>query len=98
MNKRIKKKKVKQALQHEQEFLEQEFSKSTPSERKELIEAISQVIMGFNQAIIEVSEALASSILAIGKVLEGIIEKIEQQRITDSGPGAVQISRHPAYH
>lgn len=88
MNKRIKKK-AKQALQREQELLEQELSKLTPSDCEELIEAIITWLMGFNQSIIEISEALASSIIAIGKALEVIIEEIKQQRITDSGPGAV---------
>lgn len=98
MNKRIKKKKARQALQREQELLEQELSKLSPSDLKELSEVVSQVVRGLSQAIIQVSEALAGTIVSISKIWEGIIEETERQRTQNARRGIVQVPRYPANH
>ncbi|CZA70770.1 hypothetical protein [Streptococcus suis] len=98
MNKRIKKKKARQALQREKELLEQELPKLSPSELEELSEVASQIVREFSQAIIQFSETLAGTIVSISKILEGIIEETERQRTQNARRGTVQVPRYPANH
>ena len=94
MNKRIKQKKAKQALQHEQERLAQELAQLTPEQLADIQNAISQAFYEVGKALGNVLEGL----VAFFKNLEVKIEETEQQRTQNARRGTVQVPRYPANH
>ena len=94
MNKRIKKKKAKQALQQELEQLEQELAKLSPEQVADTQNTISQ-------AFYELGKFLGNAIdglVTFFKNLEVTIEEIEQQGTSTTGPRTIQVPRYPANH
>ncbi len=97
MNKRIKKKKAKQAeLQRQQELeqLEQELVKLSPEQLVDIQNAISQVFYEFGKALGNALEGLVEFF----KNLEVTFEETEQQGTSTTGPRTIQIPRYPANH
>jgi hypothetical protein len=94
MNKRIKKKKAKQACQLELEQLEQELAKLSPEQLADIQNAISQ-------AFYEIRKALGNAIdvlVTFFNNLEVTFEEIEQQGTSTTGPRTIQVPRYPANH
>lgn len=60
MNKRIKKKKAKQALLREQERLNQELAKISPEELEELARAVKQVLKNMARTLASIFDGLAA--------------------------------------
>lgn len=60
MNKRIKKKKAKQALQREQERLNQELALLSPEELEELARAAKQVFKSMARTLASIFDGLAA--------------------------------------
>lgn len=60
MNKRIKKKKAKQALQREQERLNQELALLSPEELEELARAVKQVFKSMARTLASIFDGLAA--------------------------------------
>lgn len=60
MNKRIKKKKAKQALQCEQERLAQELAQLSPEELEELARAVKQVFKSMARTLASIFDGLAA--------------------------------------
>lgn len=96
MNKRIKKKKAKQAeLQRQQELeqLEQELAKLSPEQLADIQNTISQAFYEFGKALGNAIEGVA----AFFKNLEVTFEEIEQQGASTTGPRTIQVQRNPTY-
>ncbi len=94
MNKRIKKKKAKQALQREQERLAQEMTQLTPEHFEEVIRVI-------NQSFHEISKVIAcfvDGLSAFFKNLEVSFESIEQQGVIQPRPRTIQVQGHRQSH
>ena len=97
MNKRIKKKKAKQAeLQRQQELeqLEQELAKLSPEQLADTQNTITQAFYEFRKALGNAIEGLA----AFFKNLEVKFEETERQRTQNVRRGIVQVPRYPANH
>ena len=97
MNKRIKKKKAKQAeLQRQQELeqLELELRKLSPEQLADIQNTISQVFYEFGKALGNVLEGLVEFF----KNLEVTFEETEQQGTSTTGPRTIQVPRYPANH
>ena len=97
MNKRIKKKKAKQAeLQRQQELeqLEQELAKLSPEQLADIQNTISQVFYEFGKALGNALEGLVEFF----KNLEVTFEETERQRTQNARRGIVQVPRYPANH
>ena len=60
MNKRIKKKKAKQALQREQERLNQELAQLSPEELEELARAVKQGVKNMARTLASIFDGLAA--------------------------------------
>lgn len=73
MNKRIKKKKAKQALQREQERLNQELAQLSPEEFEELARAVKQGLKNMARTLASIFDGLA----AFFKNMEESFESIE---------------------
>ena len=94
MNKRIKKKKAKQACQLELEQLEQELAKLSPEQLADIQNAISQAFYEFGKALGNALDVLVTFF----NNLEVTFEEIEQQGTSTTGPRTIQVSRYPANH
>ena len=92
MNKRIKKKKAKQALQREQERLAQELDQLTPDILEEVTRTINQVCQELGKAIAYCFDGLVEFF----KILEVTFESIEQQGTIQPRPRTVQVQRYRA--
>ena len=93
MNKRIKKKKAKQAQQQELEQLKQELAKQSPEQLADSQNTISQAFYEFGKALGNVLDGLATFF----KDLEVTFEEIEQQGASTTGPRTIQVQRNPTY-
>lgn len=94
MNKRIKKKKAKQAIQREQEKLSQEMGQITP-------EQIEEIWKGVTLAFREIGKSIAciiDGLVEFFKNLEVTIEETERQRTQTTGRRTIRFSDHPAHH
>ena len=67
MNKRIKKKKAKQALQREQERLAQEAAELSPEELEDLVRAVKQVFKSMARTLASIFDGLAAFFKDFGK-------------------------------
>lgn len=94
MNKRIKKKKAKQALQREQERLAQELAQLTPEQFEEVRNTVTIAIRKTGKTIAYIFDVL----VAFFKNLEVTIEETERQRTQNARRGIVQVPRYPANH
>lgn len=94
MNKRIKKKKAKQALLREQERLAQELAQLSPEELEELARIVRK---GFHE-ISKVIAYIFDGLIAFFKNMEESFESIEQQGTIQSRPRALQVQRHRQSH
>lgn len=94
MNKRIKKKKAKQALQREQERLAQELAQLTPEQFEEVRNTVTIAIRKTGKTIDYIFDVL----VAFFKNLEVTIEETERQRTQNARRGIVQVPRYPANH
>ena len=90
MNKRIKKKKAKQALEREQEKVAQELANLTIEDIQRGAKVISKVLQELTKTI---SVALDGLVVFL-KNLEGTFESIEQQGIIQPRPRALQVQRY----
>ena len=92
MNKRIKKKKAKQALQREQERLAQELAQLTPEQLEEVWNTVTIAFRKIGKSIAYIFDGLVEFF----KNLEGTFESIEQQRTIQPRPRTVQVQRYRA--
>ena len=81
MNKRIKKKKAKQALLHEQERLAQELAQLSPEELEDIVRTINQGFQEIGKVIAYIFDVLVDFF----KNLEVTIEETERQRTENTG-------------
>lgn len=89
MNKRIKKKKAKQALLREQERLAQELAQLSPED----------IVRTINQGFQEIGKVIAyifDGLVEFFKNLEETFESIEQQGTIQPRPRTVQVQRYRA--
>ena len=108
MNKRIKKKKAKQAQQQELEHLEQELAKPSPEQVADIHNTISQAFYEFGKALGNALEGLVEFFKNLEVTFEGLVEffknlevtfeETEQQGTSTTGPRTIQVPRYPANH
>lgn len=94
MNKRIKKKKAKQAFQREQERLAQELAQLTPEQFEEVWNTVTIAFRKIGKSIAYVFDGLVEFF----KNLEVTIEETERQRTQMAGRRTFRFPNHPAYN
>lgn len=92
MNKRIKKKKAKQALLREQERLAQELAQLNPEELEDIVRTVRQGFKNIARTLASIFDGLA----AFFKNMEESFENIEQQGTIQPRPRTVQVQRYRA--